>query len=203
MYTYSMLRAGINTDTMRFLTEDQLQNVCGISNGTHRHCIINSIKKMPVYVENMDKPYDAFISYKQSTSSVLASLLKVYLEIRGYKVFIDVKRSNDTKYRNNVLQIVKQSKNFITVLTPDSFDTHLMNSLDEDIEFLDNYMIRKEITTAEQSQCNIIPVLNNFSWSSFAQLPDDLKILNAYNSISWVHEYQEACVNKLVKFMVK
>jgi len=28
----------------RFLTEDQLQNVCGISNDTHRHCIINSIK---------------------------------------------------------------------------------------------------------------------------------------------------------------
>ncbi|CAH1713696.1 unnamed protein product [Aphis gossypii] len=203
IYTYSMLIAGINTDTIRFITEDQLQNVCGISNDTHRHCIINSIKKMPAYVENMDKPYDAFISYKRSTSSVLASLLKVYLEIRGYKVFIDVKRSNDAKYQNNVLQIVKQSKNFITVLTPNSFDTHLMVSLDEDIEILDNDMIRKEITIAEQSQCNIIPVLNNFSWSSFAQLPDDLKNLNAYNSISWVHEYQDACVNKLVKFMIK
>jgi len=74
---------------------------------------------------------------------VYYSLLKVYLEIRGYKVFIDVKRSNDAKYRNNVLQTVKQSKNFITVLMPDSLDTHLMVSLDEDIEFLDNDMIRK------------------------------------------------------------
>ncbi|XP_025192637.1 sterile alpha and TIR motif-containing protein 1-like [Melanaphis sacchari] len=201
VYTYPMFNAGIDKDSMKLLTDDQLKNVCGISNDIHRSYIIASIRKMPVYIENMDKPYDAFISYRRSDSSVLASLLKVYLKIRGYNVFIDVKRSNDIKYRNNVLQTIKQSKNFIIVLTQDSFDKQFLASSKEDIESLD--IINKEVITAKQSQCNIIPVLNNFSWSSFVRIPDDLKNLEMYNSINWVHEYQDACVNKLVKFMIK
>ncbi|XP_026813877.1 sterile alpha and TIR motif-containing protein 1-like [Rhopalosiphum maidis] len=191
VYTYPMLNAGVNVDSLRFLTDDQLKNVCGISNGIHRSCIKDSIQKMSGYTENVDKPFDVFISYRRSTSYVLASLLKVYLEIRDYKVFIDMKRSNDAKYRHDVLQTVKQSKNFIIALTQDS--------LDGDIESLD--MISEEVATAKQSQCNIIPVLDDFSWSS--PVPDDLKNLNMYNSISWAHDYQDACVNKLVKFMIK
>uniref|UniRef100_A0A2S2PBG3 Sterile alpha and TIR motif-containing protein 1 n=1 Tax=Schizaphis graminum TaxID=13262 RepID=A0A2S2PBG3_SCHGA len=192
VYTYPMLKAGVNVDSIRFLTDDQLKNVCGISNGIHRSCIKDLIQKISGYTENVDKPFDAFISYRRSTSNVLASLLKVCLDIRGYKVFIDLKRSNDAKHRHDVLQTVKKSKNFIIALTQDS--------LDGVIEPLD--MIREEVATAKQSQCNIIPVLDDFSWST-SPVPDDLKNLNMYNSISWVHDYQDACVNKLVKFMIK
>ncbi|XP_060881318.1 NAD(+) hydrolase sarm1-like isoform X2 [Metopolophium dirhodum] len=200
VYTYPMLNAGVKRDSMRLLTDDQLKNDCGISNGVHRNCILASIKEMPVYVENTDKPYDVFISYKRSTDSLLASLLKVYLKIRGYNVFLDVKRSDDAKSRHHVLQTVRQTKNFIIVLTPGSLDKNFMDSSAGDIETLD--FICEEVTTAEQAQCNIIPVLDNsFTWPPPALLPDDLKNLCNYNSINWVHEYQEACVKKLVTFV--
>jgi len=39
-----------------------------------------------------------------------------------------VKRSNDAQSRHNVLQTIKQTKNFIVVLTPGSLDKQLMNS---------------------------------------------------------------------------
>ncbi|XP_001949141.1 sterile alpha and TIR motif-containing protein 1-like [Acyrthosiphon pisum] len=200
VYTYPMLNAGVKRDSMRLLTDEQLKNDCGISNGVHRSCILASIKEMPVYVENTDKPYDVFISYKRSTDSLLASLLKVYLKIRGYNVFLDVKRSDDAKSRHHVLQTIRQTKNFIIVLTPGSLEKNLMDSSAGDIETLE--FICEEVMTAEQTQCNIIPVLDNsFTWPPPALLPDDLKNLCNYNSINWVHEYQEACVKKLVTFM--
>ncbi|KAL5234437.1 hypothetical protein ACI65C_001847 [Semiaphis heraclei] len=201
VYTYPMLIAGVIRDSMRLLTDDQLKNDCGILNGIHRNCIIDSIKEMPACVENKDKPYDAFICYRQSTDSMLASLIKIYLDIEGYSVFLDVQRCpNDAKYRHNVLQTIKQTKNVIIVLTPGSLDKHTMNSSASDIDTSD--LFAEEIKTAKQSQCNIIPVLNcNFTWPPTALLPDDMKNLCVYNSIRWVHEYQEACVKKLVTFM--
>lgn len=65
------------------------------------------------------------------------SLIKVYLTIQDYNVFLDVKRSDDAKSRHNVLQIIKETKNFIIVLTPGSLDKHLMDSSASDIETLD------------------------------------------------------------------
>ncbi|KAL5234557.1 hypothetical protein ACI65C_001967 [Semiaphis heraclei] len=201
VYTYPMLIAGVIRDSMRLLTDGQLKNDCGISNGIHRNCIIDTIKEMPACVENKDKSYDAFICYRQSTDSMLASLIKVYLDIEGHNVFLDVqRRPNDAKYRHNVLRTIKQTKNFIIVLMPGSLDNHTMNSSASDIDTSD--LFAEEVNTAKQSQCNIIPVLNsNFTWPPTALLPDDMKNLCVYNSIRWVHEYQEACVKKLVTFM--
>jgi len=68
---------------------------------------------------------------------VYYSLLKVYLKIRGYNVFLNVKRSNDAKSRHHVLQTIRQTKNFIIVLTPGSLDKHLEDSSAGDIETLD------------------------------------------------------------------
>lgn len=44
IYTYSMLKAGVNYESIRFLTDDHLANKCGITNGIHRNMILNSIK---------------------------------------------------------------------------------------------------------------------------------------------------------------
>lgn len=50
------------------------------------------------------------------------SLLKVHLQLRGFTVFIDVERLEAGKFDNNLLQSIKQAKNFILVLTPKSLD---------------------------------------------------------------------------------
>lgn len=44
IYTYSMLNAGVDKDSFRSLTEDQLLKECGINNSIHRHRIFSHIK---------------------------------------------------------------------------------------------------------------------------------------------------------------
>jgi len=46
----------------------------------------------------------------------------VHLQLRGYSVFIDVERLEAGKFDNNLLQSIKQAKNFLLVLTPKSLD---------------------------------------------------------------------------------
>lgn len=59
---------------------------------------------------------------KLKLNFVIFSLLKVHLQLRGYSVFIDVERLEAGKFDNNLLQSIKQAKNFLLVLTPKSLD---------------------------------------------------------------------------------
>lgn len=45
-----------------------------------------------VEVAMLSKRIDIFISYRRSTGNQLASLLKVLLQLRSHKVFIDIDR---------------------------------------------------------------------------------------------------------------
>lgn len=72
--------------------------------------------------ENMNKTLDVFVSYRRSNGSQLASLLKVHLELRGFTVFIDVDRLEAGKFDNNLLNSIRQAKNFLLVLTPSALE---------------------------------------------------------------------------------
>ena len=75
-YTYNMLNAGVDKKTLRLLSEDQLVE-CGIINSIHRQRIFDAIRGESGFYDYTDnKPLDAFISYRRSTGSQLASLLK-------------------------------------------------------------------------------------------------------------------------------
>ena len=50
------------------------------------------------------------------------SLLKVHLHLRTFTVFIDVERLEAGKFDNNLLQSIRQAKNFLLVLTPNALD---------------------------------------------------------------------------------
>ncbi|XP_049951882.1 NAD(+) hydrolase sarm1-like isoform X8 [Schistocerca serialis cubense] len=78
IYTYSMLNAGVDKDSIRSLSEEQLANECGITNSIHRLRILNSIREMETglgssYDESPDKSLDVFVSYRRSNGSQLAS----------------------------------------------------------------------------------------------------------------------------------
>lgn len=49
-YTYSMLHAGVDSETIRSLSDDQLLNECKIENSIHRHKIVEAFKS------KLDKP---------------------------------------------------------------------------------------------------------------------------------------------------
>ncbi|GAB0093847.1 Sterile alpha and TIR motif-containing protein 1 [Sergentomyia squamirostris] len=207
IYTYTMLNAGVDKDSLRNLNDDQLITECGITNSIHRLRILNSIKsQFPIISagmesslclsseENPDKTLDVFVSYRRSNGSQLASLLKVHLQLRGFSVFIDVERLEAGKFDNNLLQSIRQAKHFILVLTP--------RALERCVEDLDGKdWVHREIVAALNSNCNIIPIIDNFSWPEPEQLPEDMRSVCHFNGVRWIHDYQDACVDKLERFM--
>lgn len=127
IYTYAMLNAGVDKESLKNLTDDQLVMECGIKNSIHRARILNTIKCIETSLaacteDNMDKTLDVFVSYRRSNGSQLASLLKVHLQLRGFSVFIDVERLEAGKFDNNLLNSIRQAKHFILVLTPAALD---------------------------------------------------------------------------------
>jgi hypothetical protein len=75
------------------------------------------------------------------------------------------------------LQSISQAKYFLLVLTTD-------RCLGDD-ERKD--WVSREIVAAFESNCKIIPIIDNFQWP----LPEDL--LKDINGVRWVHDYQVRC----------
>ena len=122
VYTYDLINAGIDHDTLMHINDEQLLSECGIKNKIHRLKIQQGVKmeqgEFSITDEsNIDKRLDVFISYRRSNGSQLASLLKVHLEIRNISVFLDVDRLPEGKFDNNLLKSIRSARNFILVLT--------------------------------------------------------------------------------------
>ncbi|XP_059056964.1 NAD(+) hydrolase sarm1 isoform X2 [Achroia grisella] len=199
IYTYSMLNAGVDKESIRGLSDEQLENECRIVNSIHRLRILNAIKVYESSLpskgeENMEKNLDVFVSYRRSNGSQLASLLKVHLQLRGFTVFIDVERLEAGKFDNNLLQSIRQAKHFLLVLTPNALDR-----CKEDTDQKD--WVHREIVAALQSQCNIVPIIDNFEWPNAEELPEDMRAVCHFNGVRWIHDYQDACVEKLESFL--
>uniref|UniRef100_A0A182NMG1 ADP-ribosyl cyclase/cyclic ADP-ribose hydrolase n=1 Tax=Anopheles dirus TaxID=7168 RepID=A0A182NMG1_9DIPT len=198
IYTYTMLNSGVDIESLRTLDEDQLTATCGVTNTIHRSRILSVIKKnesIPLRSEqSAEKSLDVFVSYRRSNGSQLASLLKVHLELRGFSVFIDVERLEAGKFDNNLLQSIRQARHFLLVLTPDALDRCV-----DDGECKD--WVHREIVAALNSDCNIIPIIDNFQWPEPERLPEDMRGVCHFNGVRWIHDYQDACVDKLERFM--
>ncbi|KAI1291975.1 NAD(+) hydrolase sarm1 [Halotydeus destructor] len=197
-YTYSMLQCGVDVDILKSLTEEQLVKECHIQNSIHRLKIIESLKTMGQSAVSLSpetkKNLDVFVSYRRSNGSQLASLLKVMLQMRGFTTFIDVERLEAGKFDSNLIRSIQQAKHFILVLTPNALDRCINDKECKD-------WVHKEIVEALKNGCNIIPVTENFDWPEPEKLPDDMRALCRFNGIRWIHEYQDACIDKLDRFM--
>ena len=201
VYTYEMLKGGIDQDTLFSINEEQLLIECGITNKIHRLKILQGIKMergeisfSPDDCHSLDKSLDVFISYRRSNGSQLASLLKVHLEIRNLSVFLDVDRLEAGKFDNNLLQSIRSARNFVLVLTPGALDRCMGDQDQRD-------WIHKEVHCALNSNCNIIPVFDNFVMPDPESLPDTMKNIVTYNGVKWIHDYQDACVDKVERFI--
>nr|XP_029722442.1 sterile alpha and TIR motif-containing protein 1-like isoform X3 [Aedes albopictus] len=198
IYTYSMLNAGVDIESIKILDDDLLLCACGITNSIHRSRILNAIKNSEIsslsLEKSAEKNLDVFVSYRRSNGSQLASLLKVHLELRGFSVFIDVERLEAGKFDNNLLQSIRHAKHFLLVLTQDALERCV-----DDLEGKD--WVHREIVAALNSDCNIIPIIDNFEWPDQERLPEDMRGVCHFNGVRWIHDYQDACVDKLERFM--
>ncbi|XP_022182959.1 sterile alpha and TIR motif-containing protein 1-like isoform X2 [Myzus persicae] len=191
IYTYPMLSAGVNMNTIRNLTADQLVDDCRITNIIHQSCILKAIREMNLIESSLDKKItDVFISYRRSNGSELASLIKVNLEIRGYRVFIDVVKLENGHFGNNLVKHIRQAKNFVLVLTKSSLDRCVG-------DYECNDWVHKEIVTAMQNQLNIIPIaVDDFTWPEM--LPYDMRDLQTYDVVHWSNDHDDSCIDAIV-----
>lgn len=204
-YTYSMINAGVDKKGLRLLSEEQLLMECGIVNSIHRQRIYDAIRGENGFYDCLEnKSLDAFISYRRSTGSQLASLLKgtidsqnlasvtrvdavynaVHLQLRNFTVFIDVERLEAGKFDNNLLQSIGQAKYFLLVLTAGALDRCRGDDECKD-------WVHREIVAALNSKCEIIPIIDiNFQWPQPEDLPEDMRAVCYFNGVRWVHDYQ-------------
>uniref|UniRef100_A0A6G1S8W9 ADP-ribosyl cyclase/cyclic ADP-ribose hydrolase n=1 Tax=Aceria tosichella TaxID=561515 RepID=A0A6G1S8W9_9ACAR len=206
-YIYPIIQLGVTRDNIHLVDCDQLLAECRITNALHRIKLANSIRELQerVMLEAASnernslggadqKTLDVFVSYRRSTGSQLASLLKVHLQLRGFSVFIDVERLEAGKFDNNLLESIRMAKNFILVLSPNALDRCIGDHECKD-------WVHKEIVAALASNCNIIPIIDNFHWPDPEQLPEDMRSVSYFNGIRWIHDYQDACVDKVERFI--
>ncbi|XP_078335172.1 NAD(+) hydrolase SARM1-like isoform X1 [Crassostrea virginica] len=205
-YTYCLVKNDIDKNFLTQMTDQDLRD-CGIVNSIHRKKInqkISDSKTAESSVDSMEsmdgssgafnRPIDVFISYRRVNGSQLASLLKVHLQLRGFSVFLDIEKLKAGKFDENLLNSVKLAKNFILVLTPSALDRCMGDEEQND-------WVHKEIVAALDCGCNIIPLLDNFHWPQSEKLPEDMRQITFFNGIRWIHDYQDACVDKLEKFL--
>lgn len=91
-------------------------------------------------------------------------------------VFIDVERLEAGKFDNNLLESIKIARNFILVLSPNALDRCLGDDDCKD-------WVHKEIVAALTSNCNIIPIFDNFQWPETESLPQDMRSINYFNGV--------------------
>ncbi|KAK6744010.1 hypothetical protein RB195_010984 [Necator americanus] len=200
VYTYKMLSCGINRSLLGSLTDELMQTACGITNPIHRLKMTQAFQnaKHPdeVEVAVLSKQIDVFISYRRSTGNQLASLIKVLLQLKGYKVFIDVDKLYAGKFDSSLLKNIQAAKHFILVLTPNSLDRLLNDHNGDD-------WIHKELKCAFEYQKNIIPIFDQaFEFPQNEEaIPQDIRMITKYNGVKWVHDYQDACMGKVVRFI--
>ncbi|XP_059099750.1 NAD(+) hydrolase sarm1-like isoform X2 [Tigriopus californicus] len=210
-YTYAFLKNDLTLELLLRLNEVDLNDMlqeAGVSSAIHKRKIIEAILDRQSEEEecsntSSSSPHsssfqtdqvDVFVSYpKQHGAAELASLVKMQLQLRGFSVYSDAQNSVSSNHEN-VLNYVREARNFVLILTP--------NALDDCIGDLDmKSYLHREIVTAIKSGCNIIPVLQDFQFPDTEELPENMRALCYFNGVRWIHDYQEACIDKLERFI--
>lgn len=134
--------------------------------------------------------YDVFISYRR-TAFDTANLIAEKLRNAGYNVFFDVDTLTSGKFNEQLLEVIKDCKDFIIVLPE--------NALERCVDEKD--WIRREVLCAMQFGKNIIPVmLDGFVWPN--EMPKGMEELSNYQAItSNNREYFDLSVQRLIGYL--
>lgn len=209
IYRVDFVRKGVTKSLLPFLTDEILTEI-GVYSLLDRLKIMTAVGVYPessghdtpdrpsrsfVLSDAHKKKYDVFISYRRSTGSQLASLLKVHLQVRGLSVFLDVSTLGSGKFDDAILTTIGNCFNVIIVLSPNSLNRCL-----GDIRVQD--WVHKELLCALDNGVSVVPVMDGeFQWPKEGDLPEGIRPICKINGVNWTHEYQDACVDKLISFL--
>lgn len=141
-----------------------------------------------------DVRYDAFISYRRDNGFYLARLVRDQLKKKGISVFLDVEELHSGEFNQKLYAAIQNSPNFILILPRGALD----RCIHEDD------WVRREIFTAIEAGCNIIPVLGeDFEWPSqlYGEMPEEIKSLRYFSGVKISKDYLDAMIDRLIGFM--
>ena len=213
-YTYTLLINDLSLELMKRLSDGDLNDMlreAGVTSSIHRHRIIEAVFRdldADEEVNNHLHPgsrtssgsslashqnVDVYVTYPRPLhgGAELASLVKMNLQLRGLSVYAAGDSADGV---DNALRYVKEAKHFVIVLPH--------HGLDEVIgDVSGRNFLHREIVAALHSGCNIVPVIDGFQFPEPEELPEDVRALCYFNGVRWVHDYQEACIDKLERFI--
>ncbi len=204
-YKVDFIRHGVSRSLLPHLTDAALQEL-GVHSGLDRLKLLLAVDALSS--GDSDQPdsaftspvkkrsgCDVFISYRRTNGSQLASLLKVHLQVRGLSVFLDVEELGSGKFDDAILSTISRSSNLLMVLSAGALDRCIGDSIMQD-------WVHRELACALQHNVQIIPILTEqFQWPKKTDLPEDIQPVCSQNGVPWSHEYQDACVDKIVNFL--
>src|SRR6185503_12038831 len=131
-----------------------------------------------------------FISYRRTNFWTALAVFQ-NLHSNGYDVFFDYKSIPSGDFEQVITENVKSRAHFIVILSPSALER-----CNEPGDWL-----RREIETAMDNKCNIIPLMmEGFDFgnpTAVKALTEKLADLRKYNALSIPAEYFEAAMDKL------
>ena len=209
-FTYNLMSHDMTVEHMAKLSREDLQDMlkeAGIENIVYQHRIIEALEAR-MYDSDVDTPgrlsevsvpdtasYDVYLTCPRTSGAELASLIKMQLELRGLSVFCASDKSiGSSGLSAKNVKMIQDTKHFVLVLVPGALDCCKPETSVRD-------KLRDEIVTALSAGSNIVPVNADFQWPAPDELEAVVKEVAYFNCVRWVHEYQEACINKLERFL--
>lgn len=204
-YTYNLISHDLTYEYMLRLDAVSLNDMlkfAGVESSIHRHKIIEAIscEDEDSLVDSMySEPFssDIYISYPRVGGAELASLISMQMQMRGFST---LSASHDgTTIVESTLNQIRESRFYVLVMPAGVLDCCLGGQDVCDGGYLSR--LHAEVATALEAGCNIIPVTLDFQWPEPEELPEDMRGLAYFNGVRWVHDYQDACIDKIEKFV--
>ena len=138
------------------------------------------------------RKYDVFISYRRESGAETAKHLRDVLSARGYRVFFDTDSLGRGDFNLELIEIIKNCKDFILVLTPGALD-RCQNPDD---------WVRQELACALAEGKNVIPlIVKNAVFPEKEELPEDIRRVANMNGVKADLYFFDAMVDKLCTFL--
>eukprot|EP00300_Choanocystis_sp_HF-7_P033717 c46130_g1_i1.p1 GENE.c46130_g1_i1~~c46130_g1_i1.p1 ORF type:complete len:739 (+),score=187.33 c46130_g1_i1:79-2295(+) len=205
----------VDGDLLLSMTADDLKEI-GVTNPIHCRFIVREVARMDdsqgdgsktnlrqsTVLEDTTFKYDIFISYRRSTGTELAQLLKMHLEKMGFRVFLDIDCLGKGDFITHILSSLEASNVFLPVLTngEEGRTVGYFDRCEGDTAVLDN--VHKEIVHAVKQHKMIVPVfVTGYAWPDMTRLPEVCRAVTNHNAVEWIPQYHEAALEKLRRFI--
>jgi hypothetical protein len=212
-YTYNLVSQDLSLLYMQRLEAAELADMlsyAGVESTIHRHKIVEAVFSWQDEDSLTDSLYsepavltDVYLSYPRGAGGAeLASLIAMQLRLRELSVVVEAHDGGHGGVSEYILEQIRDSRHYLLVMPPGTLDSVLVDGGGGgSMTSSQRPRLHTEIAQALEADLNIIPVTLDFQWPDPAQLPEDIRPLAHFNGVRWVHDYQDACIDKLEKFI--